>query len=114
MAQTANPPSHILFYCDVPAKEGAFLERQAAAELRVCGCRVTVSSGGSTPIVRSDVVMRQLQASASAPAFPRHFMIHIALLAAHSTRIARFRSFGRENPFHPPSLALAGCSPQVC
>jgi hypothetical protein len=23
MAQTACPPSHILFYCDVPAKEGA-------------------------------------------------------------------------------------------
>lgn len=40
MAQTANPPSHILFYCHVPAKEG-----------------------GATPIVRSDVVMSQLQAA---------------------------------------------------
>ncbi len=41
MAQTAHPPSHILFYCDVPALEGACVRRVVveAATLAECVSR---------------------------------------------------------------------------
>jgi hypothetical protein len=65
MAQTANPPSHILFYCDVPAKEGEYHIVILPLQSQTLVYHAPVCAGGATPIVRSDVVMSQLQASAA-------------------------------------------------